>query len=49
MQWPRSLLQISDSMDALEAVIPSMFVDITVSAVEILWLCTADIVSFEVI
>ena len=43
-QWQRSLLHMSDSMDALEAVRPSMLADITVSAVERLWLFTADIV-----
>ena len=32
----RSLLHISNSMDALEAVRPSIFADITISAVEIL-------------
>ena len=37
------------SMDALEAVGTSMFADITVSAVERLWLFTADIVWFEVV
>ena len=36
-------------MDALEAVRPSMFVNITVSAVERLRLFTADIVWFEVV
>ena len=44
-----SLLHIFDSVDALEAVRPSMFADITVSAVERLWLFTADIVWFEVV
>ena len=44
-----SLLHISDSMDALEAVRPSMFADITVSDVERLWLITSDIVWFKVV
>ena len=44
-----SLSHISDSMDTLEAVRPSMFADITVSAVERLWLFTIDIVWFEVV
>ena len=35
-------------MNALEAVIPSMFADITVSTVEKLWLLAADILWFEV-
>ena len=39
-----TLLHISDSMEALAAVRPSMFADITVRAVERLWLVTADIV-----
>ena len=39
----------SDSMDALEAVRPSMFTAITVSAVERLWLFAVDIVWFEVV
>ena len=39
----------SYSREALEAVSPSMFVDITVSAVERLWLFTADIVWLEVV
>ena len=43
------LLHISDSMDALEDVRPSVFADITVSAVEIIWLFTADILWFEVV
>ena len=39
-----TLLHISDSMEALAAVRPSMFTDITVRSVERLWLVTADIV-----
>ena len=39
-----TLLHISDSIEALTAVIPSMFADITVRAVGRLWLVTADIV-----
>ena len=44
-----TLLHMSDSMDALEAVRPSMFADITVSAVERLWLFTVDIVWLGVV
>ena len=44
-----SLLHIFDSMDALETIRPSMLADITVSAVERLWLFTADIAWFEVV
>ena len=44
-----SLSHISDSMDALESVRPSMFADITISAVERLWLFNVDIVWFEVV
>ena len=40
---------LPDCMDALEAVRPSMFADITVSAVERLWLFAVDIVWFEVV
>ena len=39
-----SRLHISDSKEALAAVRPSMFADITVRAVERLWLVTEDIV-----
>ena len=39
-----TLLHISDSIEVLVAVRPSMFADITVRAVERLWLVTADIV-----
>ena len=44
-----SHLHISDSMDALEAVKPLMFADITVSTVERIRLFTVDIVWFEVV
>ena len=39
-----SLLHISDCMEAIAAVRPSMFADITVRAVERLWLVTEDII-----
>ena len=48
-QLQRCFLHITDSIDDLEAVRPSMFGDITVSAVERLWLFSADIVWFEVV
>ena len=42
-QWQCLSLHNYDSMDALLAVRPSMFTDITISASEELSLCTADI------
>ena len=42
-QWQCLSLHNYDSMDALLAVRPSMFADITISASEEFWLCVADI------